>query len=246
MSMTLRTLKKRSKKAVPWLVKFFGYKPADFFPAAQTRQGENYHGLKIRCAHRPVREAWLPDATYQCCRNCSSTPLKGTPMFGCMSGYETPEWDERTAYEELSNILMWSDRPAGATEDEHRAMLRLTGLKPFDEAEFRRTMLLEIGWGDPAGDLGVTFDVDIDVDLDPEPADGVIDIYSDPRDVFELLSEAAIGTRAPAIMGGVWFKVRRGGWKWNGPDGNGGTFPKPGGDWNGRLIPPQQAKEPTP
>jgi hypothetical protein len=49
---------------------------------------------------------------------------------------------------------------------------------------------------------------------------------------------APIGTRAPAIMGGAWCKVERG-WKWNGPDGNGSTFPSPGGDWDGRLVSPE-------
>jgi hypothetical protein len=48
-----------------------------------------------------------------------------------------------------------------------------------------------------------------------------------------------LGTRAPAIMGGAWCRVERG-WKWNGPDGNGGTFPRPGGDWNGRLLTPEE------
>jgi len=46
------------------------------------------------------------------------------------------------------------------------------------------------------------------------------------------------GTRAPAIMGGAWCKMENGGWKWNGPDGCGGTFPNPGGDWTGELIAP--------
>lgn len=51
------------------------------------------------------------------------------------------------------------------------------------------------------------------------------------------LDNAPIGTKAPAIMGGHWCRMERG-WKWGGPDGVGGTFPRPGGDWNGRLIAP--------
>lgn len=51
------------------------------------------------------------------------------------------------------------------------------------------------------------------------------------------LKDAPVGTLAPAIMGGRWYKTERG-WKWNGPDGGGGTFPRPGGDWDGRLILP--------
>lgn len=51
------------------------------------------------------------------------------------------------------------------------------------------------------------------------------------------LKNAPIGTRAPADGGGAWCRVERG-WKWNGPNGSGGTFPNPGGDWNGKLIAP--------
>lgn len=49
------------------------------------------------------------------------------------------------------------------------------------------------------------------------------------------LAAAPLGTRAPACMGGAWCRVERG-WKWNGPEGSGGTFPRPGGDWDGRLL----------
>jgi len=53
------------------------------------------------------------------------------------------------------------------------------------------------------------------------------------------LKNAPIGTLAPAIGGGAWCKVGSG-WKWNGPDGAGSTFPRPGGDWNGNLIAPSE------
>jgi|ERR1035437_944130 hypothetical protein len=46
------------------------------------------------------------------------------------------------------------------------------------------------------------------------------------------LKTAPIGTLAPAIMGGAWVKTDHG-WKCN---NTGGTFPRPGGDWNGKLI----------
>lgn len=49
-----------------------------------------------------------------------------------------------------------------------------------------------------------------------------------------------LGTKAPAIMGGWWLKMATG-WKWNGPGGNGGTFPRPGGDWDGHVILPEGA-----
>lgn len=46
---------------------------------------------------------------------------------------------------------------------------------------------------------------------------------------------APLGTKAPAIGGGHWLKTERG-WKWC----TGATFPAPGGDWDGRLIPPTE------
>lgn len=49
-------------------------------------------------------------------------------------------------------------------------------------------------------------------------------------------SEYPVGTVAKAIMGGGWYKTERG-WKWNGPNGSGGTFPTPGGDWFELVIP---------
>lgn len=54
----------------------------------------------------------------------------------------------------------------------------------------------------------------------------------------EELRSQPIGTRAPSIMGGAWCRNERG-WKWNGPTGNGGTYPRPGGNWDGRLLPPE-------
>lgn len=46
------------------------------------------------------------------------------------------------------------------------------------------------------------------------------------------LENAPLGTKAPAYTGGHWVRVERG-WKWN----TGATFPRPGGDWDGRLTP---------
>lgn len=43
-----------------------------------------------------------------------------------------------------------------------------------------------------------------------------------------------IGTQAPALMGGHWNRVQHG-WQWG---KNGGTFPRPGGDWPGTLLLP--------
>ena len=52
-----------------------------------------------------------------------------------------------------------------------------------------------------------------------------------------ILKNAPVGTLAKAIGGGRWYKTEQG-WKWNGPDGTGGTFPRPGGDWIGTLVYP--------
>lgn len=70
-----------------------------------------------------------------------------------------------------------------------------------------------------------------------------------PAQPAVTVQSAPIGTKAPSIGGGWWFRVEHG-WKWNGPDGSGGTFPMPGGVWNGKLILPappagEQSLEPT-
>ena len=44
------------------------------------------------------------------------------------------------------------------------------------------------------------------------------------------------GTKAHAFMGGFWYKMPNRFWKWNGPKGNGGSFPRPGGDAIGACI----------
>lgn len=48
------------------------------------------------------------------------------------------------------------------------------------------------------------------------------------------VDNAPVGTIARAIGGGHWCRTKHG-WKWNGPDGSGGTFPRPGADWRGQL-----------
>lgn len=62
------------------------------------------------------------------------------------------------------------------------------------------------------------------------------------RDVrpSDKLATVPFGTLAPAIMGGAWCRVEDG-WQWNGhlPSGAGGVYPRPGGDWDGRLIYPR-------
>lgn len=56
----------------------------------------------------------------------------------------------------------------------------------------------------------------------------------------DRLNNAPIGTKAPAIIGGFWYRTELG-WKWLGPDGSGGIFHRPGGDWTGTLIYPKEA-----
>lgn len=52
-----------------------------------------------------------------------------------------------------------------------------------------------------------------------------------------------IGTRAHAFNGGAWYRTEQG-WKWNGPDGSGGTFPRPGADAFGNCIELPTTKKP--
>lgn len=52
------------------------------------------------------------------------------------------------------------------------------------------------------------------------------------------ISNVPIGTFAPSFTGGGWYKTPRG-WKWGVPGASGSTFPRPGGDWDGRLIEPE-------
>lgn len=60
---------------------------------------------------------------------------------------------------------------------------------------------------------------------------------SEPSSPAITLENAPLGTKAPSIGGGAWCKTARG-WKWNGPGGYGSTFPRPGSEWDGRLLVP--------
>ena len=64
-------------------------------------------------------------------------------------------------------------------------------------------------------------------------------IAATKKDTPLTLETAPIGTKAPAVTGGHWTKVA-GGWKWC----TGDTFPRPGGDWTGELVPPAAAEAP--
>lgn len=121
---TLRVLKKKSKQAREILIAHYGYKPKKFFPA---ERGDAYHGLRVRCDHlkKPGR--------FTC--QCQSTALKGTPMAGEMSGYYEPEWEERTALEELRRKIEWEPRPNRMSDKEWRRALAISGVRPITEAE---------------------------------------------------------------------------------------------------------------
>jgi len=58
-----------------------------------------------------------------------------------------------------------------------------------------------------------------------------------PTSTGVTLESAPLGTKAPSRDGGAWCKTQRG-WKWGGPAGNGSTLPRPGADWDGRLLVP--------
>lgn len=111
--MNLRTLKKLSKKAAPFLPMLGDER--EQFPA---ERGENYHGLRIR-----DRKCWERSRCHQSYKGhgneiVSNTraghrivmrepyhPLKGTIMVGSISGYYEPEWDEETAWGAMHNLV---------------------------------------------------------------------------------------------------------------------------------------------
>lgn len=140
---TLRTLKKRSKQALPILEKHFPHSLGEVFPA---KRGENYHGMVIRCEHGAGDPSLVKDRP-RC--ECTYHPLAGTPMSGGMSGYYEPEWDESTVYEVLCEVLRWSEKPGTMTDAEWAAALRIVGMTPAGQAErmanFEREMAEEFG-----------------------------------------------------------------------------------------------------
>lgn len=108
--MRLRILKKKSKQAKNMLIELGMMKESDFFTAEKL---ENYHETDIRCGcHDPF------------C-NCSYHPLKGTPMTGERVGHEYQEWEEKTAFDVLFDMVN-----RGELEGNKRA-LKLSGLKLY-------------------------------------------------------------------------------------------------------------------
>lgn len=118
--MNLRILKKLSKRAAPLLVALDGYQfgkvehfTADREGFTHTTGHDRKHWERMRGAHdEPCSGsiAYRPrkaSGRYPFVR--VSEPFNvwpGTPMVGWTSGYETPEWEERTAWEHLADIIV--------------------------------------------------------------------------------------------------------------------------------------------
>lgn len=131
--MNLRTLKKLSKRAAPYLAKM-GDRREQFV----ARKKDNYTGLIINarkhCERWRMRYELTPheQATFEADGNkflrtrdggfvrlTQPYPRKGTVMVGGMDGGESPEWDEETAYEALYKIVHchFTDWEAAAEHD---------------------------------------------------------------------------------------------------------------------------------
>jgi hypothetical protein len=124
--MDLRILKKKSNQSASIIARHYEARQDTFI----AERGESYHGLKIRYGHLRHK----PRFTCQ----CQYHPLKGTPMFGGMSGYYEPEWEERTAFGELCELVMWGDRAGSMTDSEWERVLKITGVTPVDLVELRQ------------------------------------------------------------------------------------------------------------
>lgn len=124
--MNLRTLKKLSKRAAPYLPQL-----GDDRQQFAAERYDNYTGLVITARKHFERGRSVHDELYgegmikTLARDGQgwvyakppSHPRKGTIMVGALSGYYEPEWDEETAYEALLDIVYaefteWSEEGA--------------------------------------------------------------------------------------------------------------------------------------
>lgn len=95
---TLRQLKKRSKRAVPILVREYGYTKRDFY-RHDGRGDDCIYALAQMKPSQRTRFKWDgKEAESQYC-----DPLAGTPMYGRMEGYYEPEWETDAAIVILQN-----------------------------------------------------------------------------------------------------------------------------------------------
>lgn len=121
--MNLRILKKLSKRAAPLLPLLgdhrdqFRAKPHDSYTS--TFVGARKHWERMGVKHRKKLDPGDENERgrrYYLCRkgyvvvmsNCYIHPRKGTVMVGVVSGGETPEWDEETAWDSLKEIVWWT------------------------------------------------------------------------------------------------------------------------------------------
>ena len=132
--MNLRILKKKSKQALRYL----GHYELQG-KVFEAERGGNYHGMIVRCNHRRKPLEFANNKRGRC-DFCDYHPLHGTPMTGEVRGYYEPEWEERTAYEELCNRIQWGDRPAIMSDDDWNRALKLTRTTPIDIGEFQKIL----------------------------------------------------------------------------------------------------------
>ncbi len=136
MPITRRTLKKRSKQAVPILVRHYGAPPEAFRPAPR---GEAYHGSVIRCTHGSGDPA-VVEGRPNC--DCSNYALPGTPMVGrALTGFQCRgDGDPQSALEALQDVVAWGEQPETMTDADWARTIRIARVRPYDAAEFAAFM----------------------------------------------------------------------------------------------------------
>lgn len=137
--MNLRTLKKLSKRAAPLLV-HLGLSDHQQFRAQKDGNyhdefiGDRKHWERSPChLNYQPRSDWIgvngaeivftTRAGKRIVMKPPSSPRKGTIMVGGMSGYYEPEWDERSAWDELkqhviSHFTDWDECVKHSRNDE--------------------------------------------------------------------------------------------------------------------------------
>jgi len=117
--MNLRILKKLSKRAAPLLVALDGYQfgqvehfIADSDGHTGTAGHDRKHWQRSRGIHDDATHGTIVYQPQQPGERYPHVWMRepwyawpGTPMVGWTSGYETPEWDERTTWKHLVDII---------------------------------------------------------------------------------------------------------------------------------------------
>jgi len=130
---TLADLKTWSERALVALEKHW---PENIYGEVFLSEGDSPHGLRIRCDCADRSDDW--------CLRCSSV-LPGTPMIGAMSGYYEPEWDERTTYDILQDVVWWSERPVEISDSEWAEALAVVGMTPESHVQRMADLARQIG-----------------------------------------------------------------------------------------------------